>query len=207
MIFRRLKKRMLQRDFGKGVTVAKSGLRQSARSGVSGALFGMLAPDSHLVPAFLPSAYFWPWLTIFDRESISIAGSAVWLDTNPCWPGVTSKPLVNQCNVEWTQAVTQPANFETLLGGFVPPSSAFSKPQKAKEVEVGVGVGVLNKGGLRSDYGRQLHGRERGGRQLSKDQVWPHVCNFALAPFLFWQYKPTIFGKIFFSKNFSKTFF
>ena len=63
--------------------------------------------------------------------------------------------------------MTQPANFETLLGGFVPPSSAFSKPQKAKEVE----VGVLNKGGLRSDFGRQLHGRGRGGRQLSKDQV------------------------------------
>ena len=93
------------------------------------------------------------------------------------------KPLVNQCSVKQTQAVTQPANFETLLGGFVPPSSAFSKPQKAKEVEVG--VGVLNKGGLRSDFGRQLHGRGRGGRQLSKDQVRPHVCNFALARSLF----------------------
>ena len=65
--------------------------------------------------------------------------------------------------------MTQPANFETLLGGFVPPSSAFSKPQKAKEVEVG--VGVLNEGGLRSEFGSQLHGRGRGGRQLSKDQV------------------------------------
>ena len=65
--------------------------------------------------------------------------------------------------------MTQPANFETLLGGFVPPSSAFSKPQNAKEVEVG--AEVLNKGGLRSDFVRQLHGRGRGGRQLSKDQV------------------------------------
>ena len=27
------------------------------KEGVSGALFGMLAPDSHLVPAFLPSAH------------------------------------------------------------------------------------------------------------------------------------------------------
>ena len=66
--------------------------------------------------------------------------------------------------------MTQPANFETLLGGFVPPSSVFSKPQqKANEVEVG--AGVLNKGGLRSEFGSPLHGRGRGGRQLSKGQV------------------------------------
>ena len=65
--------------------------------------------------------------------------------------------------------MTQPANFEALLGGFLPPSSAFSSPKSKLEVEVGVRTNEVKRG----EFGRERHvlGRSRGGRQLTTNQV------------------------------------
>ena len=61
--------------------------------------------------------------------------------------------------------MTQPANFEALLGGFLPPSSSFSK------LEVEVGMRRKKMKGVEFGRERDVEGRGRGGRQLTTDQV------------------------------------
>ena len=91
-----------------------------------------------------------------------VSGFGLWLDTPANGSGAKSHPkfIVKSC--QFFKGVTEPANFEALLGGFHPPSSAFSSPKS--KLEVGVRRNKV-KGG---EVGRQ---RDRGGRQLTTDQV------------------------------------
>ena len=89
------------------------------------------------------------------------SGFGICLDTPANGSGTKSHPKFFFKACQLFQGVTEPANFEALLGGFHPPNSAFSSP-KAK-LEVGVRRNKV-KGGI----GEQ---RDRGGRQLTTDQV------------------------------------
>ena len=91
-----------------------------------------------------------------------LSGFGLWLDTpaNSSGEKITQISFFKSCQL--FQGVTEPANFEALLGGFHPPNSAFSSPKS--KLEVGVRRNKV-KGG---EVGRQ---RDRGGRQLTTDQV------------------------------------
>ena len=91
-----------------------------------------------------------------------VSGFGLWLDTPANGSGAKSHPkfIVKSC--QFFKGVTEPANFEALLGGFFPPSSAFSSPKS--KLEMGARRNKV-KGG---EVGRQ---RDRGGRQLTTDQV------------------------------------
>ena len=97
------------------------------------------------------------------------SGVGLWLDTPANKSGAKSHPKFLFKSCQLFQGVTEPANFEALLGGFHPPNSAFSSPKS--KLEVGVRRNKV-KGG---EVGRQ---RGRGGRQLTTDQVSIHGSFF-----------------------------
>ena len=90
------------------------------------------------------------------------SGFGLWLDTPANGSGAKSHPKLFVKSCQFFKGVTEPANFEALLGGFFPPNSAFSSPKS--KLEMGARRNKV-KGG---EVGRQ---RDRGGRQLTTDQV------------------------------------